>query len=535
MKQICLIIINLACIFLSKQLVCQLNKITNPDTYTNPIIHADYSDPDAIRVGEDYYMIASSFNAIPGLPILHSKDLVHWNLISYAVQQNIPVDHFSKPQHGNGIWAPSIRYHKNEFYIYYPDPDFGIYLIKSKNIMGPWTAPVLVEAGKGLIDPCVLWDDDGKNYLVHAYAGSRAGFKSVLVLKPLNAAADKVTGNAVLLFDGHKTDPTIEGPKIYKYNNWYYIFAPGGGVSTGWQTVLRSKNIYGPYERKVVLEQGTGKVNGPHQGAWVQTPNGEHWFIHFQDKGAYGRIVHLQPMHWQNNWPVMGIDTDGNGIGEPVASSKKPYSRNGYTFVPDNMNDEFNNNTIGLQWQWQANPKPYFAFCYPSKGVLRLNAVLQSDSSADLWNMPNLLLQKFNSEKFTATTSMLFSPKTIGERVGMVVMGLNYQAIELVKKADGLYIQLIKNFNADKGNNETVQLISKCDTANLFFKVDVQSDEQCTFSYSLDNKKYIELPGTFKAREGKWIGVKIGVYCTGNVKTNDAGYVELNWFRIQTY
>jgi beta-xylosidase len=223
------------------------------NVYENPVLHLDCSDPDAIRVGDDFYMIASSFNCVPGLPILHSKDLVHWKIRGYALSSLSYAKGFDKPQHGNGVWAPSIRYYNNEFYIYFPDPDHGIYLTKAKNIDGPWAEPVLVEAGKGLIDPCPLWDDNGKNYLVHAYAGSRAGFKSILVIKELNAAADKVISKPVLIYDGHDIDPTVEGPKIYKRNGYYYVFAPAGGVSTGWQIVLRSKNIYGPYERKVVM------------------------------------------------------------------------------------------------------------------------------------------------------------------------------------------------------------------------------------------------------------------------------------------
>ena len=211
--------------------------------YQNPVLHADYSDPDVIRVGNDYYLIASSFNAAPGLPILHSKDLVNWSIIGHAFNQQYPLDHFRKVQHGNGVWAPAIRFHNNEFYIYYPDPDFGIYLTKAKNITGPWTAPVLVQAGKGLIDPCPLFGANGKNYLVHAFAGSRASYKSVILIKELNTAGDQVVSEGVLVYDGHELDATIEGPKIYQRNHYYYIFAPAGGVGTGWQTVLRSKNI----------------------------------------------------------------------------------------------------------------------------------------------------------------------------------------------------------------------------------------------------------------------------------------------------
>ncbi len=270
-------------------------------TYKNPVLNADYSDPDAVRVGDDFYMVSSSFEDVPGLPILHSKDLVNWTLLTHALKRQPPFEHFSKTQHGNGVWAPAIRYHNNEFYIYYPDPDFGIYVVKAKNAAGPWSNPVLVEGGKGLIDPCPLWDDNGQTYLVHAYAGSRAGIKSIIVVKKMNAEGTKVLDEGKLVYDGHETDATIEGPKIYKRNNFYYIFAPAGGVPTGWQLVLRSKNIYGPYERKVAMDQGKSPVNGPHQGAWVNTQTGEDWFLHFQDKEAYGRVVHLQPMKWVND------------------------------------------------------------------------------------------------------------------------------------------------------------------------------------------------------------------------------------------
>ena len=293
-------------------------------TYKNPIIHADYSDPDVVQWGDDYFMTSSSFNVAPGLPILHSKDLVNWELVNYALPKQVPIKHFNTPQHGNGVWAPSIRVHNNELYIYWGDPDFGIYMVKTDDPFGNWEEPVLMMEAKGAIDPSPLWDEDGKAYLVHAWAGSRAGVKSILTVHKMNAEGTKVLDYGRHVFDGHENHPTVEGSKFYKRNGYYYIFAPAGGVSTGWQLVLRSKNIYGPYEEKVVLEQGATAINGPHQGAWVTTDTGEDWFFHFQDVDAYGRIVHLQPMHWENDWPVMGKDQNGNGIGEPVLQHKKP-------------------------------------------------------------------------------------------------------------------------------------------------------------------------------------------------------------------
>ena len=220
-------------------------------------------------------MTASSFNAAPGLPILHSKDLVNWTLINYALPKQTPLEVFNKVQHGKGVWAPCIRYHKNEFYIYYPDPDFGIYMINTKNPAEKWSDPILVKAGKGLIDPTPLWDDDGKAYVAYAFAGSRAGMKSLLVMATMNDEGTKINDDEVLIIDGHKDESTIEGPKLYKRNGFYFIFAPAGGVATGWQTILRSKSVYGPYEKKTVLHQGNTTINGPHQGAWVTTQTDE--------------------------------------------------------------------------------------------------------------------------------------------------------------------------------------------------------------------------------------------------------------------
>ncbi len=502
-------------------------------TYKNPVLHADYSDPDAIRVGNDFYMIASSFDAVPGLPILHSKDLVNWSLIGHALPRQLPLEHFSKTQHGNGVWAPAIRYHQNEFYIYYPDPDFGIYLIKSKNILGPWSEPVLVEAGKGLIDPCPLWDDDGNVYLVHAYAGSRAGVKSILVIKRLNAAGDRVTDAGKLVYDGHELDPTIEGPKLHKRNGYYYIFAPAGGVSTGWQLVLRSKNIYGPYERKVVMEQGKTIVNGPHQGAWVDAPDGSDWFLHFQDKDVYGRVVHLQPMKWVNDWPVIGEDKDGDGKGEPVMTYKKPVVTKQKTAPPES--DEFTEPTLGLQWQWQANPMATWSFLNPTKGSLRLYAIKQPEDAVSLWQVPNVLLQKFPAEKFTTTVKLTFTPngKLENEKTGLVIMGRSYAALGLVRKADGIYIVYSTCVNADKGMPETEKIIGKFDGRDFYVRVTVTTGRQCVFSYSTDNKKFISIPESFQAREGVWIGAKMGLYCTGRQTTNDAGYADVDWFRVE--
>jgi beta-xylosidase len=529
--------IALAFLFVTSTVCAQVSKVWVADngnsTYKNPVINADYSDPDAIRVGDDFYMISSSFNHVPGLPILHSKDLVNWELIGHALLKQPPFDHFSKVQHGGGVWAPSIRYHNNEFYIYYPDPDFGIYLTKAKNILGPWTDPVLVEAGKGLIDPCPLWDDNNKVYLVHAYAGSRAEIKSIIVVKQMNADGTKTIDAGVMVYDGHEKDPTIEGPKFYKRNGYYYIFAPAGGVSTGWQTILRSKTIYGPFERKVALDQGSTTINGPHQGAWVSTQTGEDWFLHFQDKEAYGRVVHLQPMKWVNDWPVIGDDKDGDNKGEPVLIYKKPNIGKTYPISTPAESDEFNSPRLGLQWQWQANPQAAWALP-TATGSLRMFSVYQPDSIKSLWMLPNIIAQKLPDEEFTAKVKLRFSPKFNFERFGLIMFGSDYAYISLVKKYDQIFIIVKENLKADKNGVEEEVASFPVSREDFYLEINVQKGGICHFGFSdkgVDDFTTILKP--FTAKSGKWVGAKIGMFCLRNNITNDAGFADVDWFRIE--
>jgi len=503
-------------------------------TYKNPILHADYSDPDAIRVGNDFYLTSSSFEDVPGLPILHSKDLVNWTLIGHALKRQPPFEHFAFPRHGEGVWAPSLRYHNGEFYLYYPDPDFGIYLTKAKNAAGPWSDPILVADGKGLIDPCPLWDDDGQVYLVHAFAGSRAGIKSIIAVKKLNKEGTKAIDDGVLVYDGHELDPTIEGPKFYKRNGYYYIFAPAGGVPTGWQLVLRSKNVYGPYERKMVMDQGASPTNGPHQGAWVTTQTGEDWFLHFQDKDAYGRILHLQPMKWIKDWPVIGLDKDGDGKGEPVVRYKKPNVGKTYPIQTPVESDEFNG-TLGLQWQWMANPKATWYFMNPSKGSLHLFSDKLPDSAKNLWDAPNVLLQKFPAEEFMVTTKLTFSPNTKleNEKAGLVVMGFSYAGLGLKNKKDGIYLVHTLCKDAVKGKSEKETTVMKMTSPTVYLRVKITKGGKCNFSYSLDGKTFTNTGDEFTAEVGRWIGAKVGLFCTRETQINDSGYADVDWFRVE--
>jgi beta-xylosidase len=427
-------------------------------------------------------------------------------------------------------------------------------MTKTKNPAAPWEPLHVVQEGKGLIDPCPLWDDNGNAYLVHAWAKSRAGINSILTVHKMSPDGRQLLDDGTLVYDGRNgVAPIIEGPKLYRRNSLYYILAPAGGVAEGWQLALRSKNPLGPYEAKRVLEQGSTDINGPHQGAWVETQTGESWFIHFQDRGAYGRIVHLQPVNWVDDWPLMGLDRDGNGVGEPVSTCKKPNVGKTHPVAVPQTSDEFDNTKLGLQWQWQANPNPAWYSMSARPGWLRLNAVgstraesptvcpperqrAESDEtplsfaatvSVVLWTVPNLLLQKFPAPIFTATTKLEFAPRAKGDTAGLVVMGEDYAALLVARGANGFDVKRVSCRDAAHGNAETVDATATGLKNPIWLRVSVEPEAMCTFSYSVDGKKFTTLGESFPARAGRWIGAKIGLVCIGN-----GGQADFGWFRV---
>lgn len=513
-------------------------------TYTNPVIDADYSDPDVCVVGDDYYMTASSFNCIPGLPILHSKDLVNWEIIGYALKKLEPEEIFNKPSHGNGVWAPCIRHHNGEFYIYWGDPDHGVFMVKTKDPAGEWEAPVCVIPGAGMIDTTPLWDEDGRCYLANGWANSRSRFASVLTVRELNAEGTKAIGDPVIVFDGNgNANRTVEGPKFYKRDGWYWIMCPAGGVPTGFQLAMRSKSPFGPYESKVVLAQGKTSVNGPHQGGWVHTSQGEDWFLHFQDKECYGRVVHLQPVTWKDNWPVMGIDKDGDYCGDPVLKFRKPKTAAPVVITNPVESDEFNAPKLGLQWQWHANYDQKFGM--PTAfGTYRIYTHKVSDNFVNLWEVPNLLLQKTPTDNFTATAKIRFTSKDQNQLGGIIMMGLDYSALVVKRVGDEFQLQQITCHGADKGKKEDVKVLATL-KPTAKDKIDYQpaihediylrmivNNGKCRFAYSKNGKKYEAVGEEFKMREGKWIGAKIGFVAIEPAGKANRGWVDADWFRV---
>ncbi len=512
--------------------------------YRNPILYADYSDPDAIRVGDDYFMVASSFCNAPGLPLLHSRDLVNWKVVNYVIDE-IPEERYRVPVHGCGVWAPSIRYHEGTYFVCFPMPDEGIYMSTATDPFGKWSKPVNIRPGAGWIDPCPFWDGDGKAYLVAGVAKSRIGYKSVLHMVEMQPDGMGLLGEEVKIFDGNENDQvTIEGPKMYKRNGWYYVFAPAGGVKTGWQTVLRSKNVFGPYEYKVAMRQGDSPVNGPHQGAWVDTATGEDWFLHFQDVYAAGRITHLQPMSWQDDWPIIGLAKEGNDYGEPVMEYRKPDVGKGTDRICEpETSDDFTGSELGLQWQWNANPKKEW-YALTGSGM-KLNAVNKETVYGD---MPNLLLQKWPAPEFCCVTKMDLSGLTDGEEAGVVSMGMEYALLTFRKKGEQLlpvfvtgeqiYGKILPDRTEEKecglpplpvGQAKEIYVrytVKRTGTQDLNDREKGFPLELVTMEYAAGDGSY-QKAGEAEAVPGRWVGVKNGVFCASTEK-GSAGYALIN-------
>ncbi|MDU5949750.1 MAG: family 43 glycosylhydrolase, partial [Paenibacillus macerans] len=384
-----------------------------------------------------------------------------------------------------------------------------------------------------------------------------------------------------IIIDGTARHPTLEGPKMYKRGGYYYIFAPAGGVENGWQSVFRARAIDGPYEDKIVLHQGETDVNGPHQGGYVELESGESWFVHFQDKGAYGRIVHLQPMRWVDDWPVMGrvspgssgepgepgesagasrgelgIDEAGegelgdggpsarelgecglderapdeyrsrasgigenklhkSGPGEPVERWSKPRTRAvlSGSVNPDipQTSDDFRAGALGLQWQWQANPRAEWYELRPEAGCLRLYALPLPDGCERLYDAPPLLLQKFPAPSFSATTQLTLEHLTPAGRAGLVVFGRRLMALLVTPLEDGRF--LLEQVASESGRpNDAIVAGVAVDTAGIVLQAVVQEPGNCRFRYSLDGGcRFMDIGESFIAEKGVWVGAKVGI------------------------
>ncbi|CAL9383650.1 glycoside hydrolase family 43 protein [Streptomyces sp. enrichment culture] len=495
-------------------------------TYRNPVLAADWSDPDVIAVGDDFYLTASSFGRAPGLPLLHSRDLVNWTLVGHALERLEPAAGFAAPRHDAGVWAPSLRHADGRFWIFWGDPDHGIHQVSAEDIRGPWTAPHLLKAGKGLIDPCPLWDEEtGEAYLVHAWAKSRAGVKNRLTGHRMSRDGRTLLDEGTIVVDGDRIPGwfTIEGPKLYRHDGWFWILAPAGGVETGWQGAFRSREFTGPYEEQIVLAQGGTDVNGPHQGGWVRTPAGEDWFLHFQARGPYGRVVHLQPMAWDDEgWPVMG------DRGEPVLRHRKPAAPPQPVAAPA-TDDAFPGGRFGPQWQWTANPRPGWTAGHGGDG-LRLTCVRTGDAH-DLRLLPHVLTQRLPAETFTAEVGLVLESTEPGARAGLAVLGDAFSWIGLERGADGA-VRLVHRFAEPVAEAERDAAPPRpAPDGRVRLRVEVTAGARCRFSADTGDGPQPSGP-VFAATPWRWVGALLGLFAAAPPGPGSGGTAEFTGFRI---
>jgi beta-xylosidase len=491
-------------------------------TYRNPVLYSDYSDPDVICVDGVYYLTASSFNAMPGLPLLKSQDLVNWQPCGYALER-FPHPDYDRPQHGKGVWAPAIRYHDGRFWIFFGTPDEGIFRVTAEDAGGPWSAPHCVQEGKGLIDPCPFWDQDGRAWLVHALAGSRTGGRnSVLILCEMAPDGSRLLDDGKVIIDGHFHHPIVEGPKLYRRGRYYYVFAPAGGVQGGWQAVFRAENLHGPWEDRIVLCQGGTEINGPHQGAWVETPQQEHWFLHFQDRGAAGRILHLQPMEWgADGWPRMGIDPRAGEVHEPVSRHRKPLMAAGVEDDPEAgrlpASDSFTDGQPGWQWQWMANPRPEWV-CPGSKG-LRLTCQGTPGGNAAWFEAANLLVQKPQDSVFEVRVEISLEDARPGDQGGLVLLSGVSAGLLLEAGEESTVIKAV-SLPTREGSLRT-DAIRSLDEPSATVILQMREGEAHFLVVSPDGQ--LEPFGVpVMARFAAWTGARIGLLAL-NPGTSDSG------------
>jgi beta-xylosidase len=498
--------------------------------YQNPILNADWPDPDAVQVDGVYYLIASSFNRVPALPVLRSRNLVDWEHAGHALDALPQGSHYSLVRHGSGVWAPSLRHHDGRFWIFYPDPDHGIFVLSAEKAEGPWTAPHLLYPGRGLIDPCPLWDDDGQAYLVHGWAKSRIGVKNRLTVHRMSPDATKILDHGTQVINGADLPgyTTLEGPKFYKRDGWYWIFAPAGGVATGWQSVFRSRSPFGPYEERRVLEQGDTQVNGPHQGAWVTTPLGEDWFLHFQDRGPYGRVVHLQPMGWTaDGWPWMGRRNPDGGPGTPVLTHPYP-SGTSATDVALPASDDFSSPRLGPQWHWQANPQGDWAH---QCGGGHLVLTPMANDPVNLRELPNVLGQVLPGTPSTFTTSVELHDVPVGTRAGVVVLGLEYAWLGIVRTAGG-YI-LGAGTGGDSPHEQRLGRKVELPGPRIELQIRTDGTPRSTFAWRSGPGLPWEVESwNFEVVKGQWIGAELGLFATSPLGSEEGGSVIVGPVRV---
>lgn len=478
-------------------------------TFTNPVIWSDFPDNDVIRVGDTYYMVCTTMYFFPGVPVLKSKDLVNWEYAANAVtrfKQNPAYDMNGGTRYGHGQWASSIRYHNGKFYILFLTLDEGGFLCTADKAEGPWK---LHKLPKAFYDAGLFFDDDGRTYVVSGY--------SKLSLTEVNANLAPV-GKDSVIFDKVQRKG-LEGSHMYKINGYYYIYATYGGPD-GYQVSLRSKNIYGPYEEKVVLRDDMNQAGrGVHQGALIQTQTGEWWSIIFQDRGGVGRVPTLQPVTWVDGWPILGRN------GRAVVTCRKPNVGKNWPVKLLPTSDEFNSNMLGMQWAWNHNPDDSCWSLSTRKGFLRLTT---AKVAPDLTLARNTLTQRMFGPYSIVTTSIYIRHMKDGDLAGLGVLQLPYAFIGIRSDEHSKHIIMVNNGkiidSVEIGNSDHLYLKASANTMS----------DKVTFSYSFNNVDFRQLGDTLymKFNLKMFTGNRFSLFNYATKQTG--GYVDFDWFRMKT-
>ena len=489
----------------------QIQSDNGDGTYTNPIIYSDFPDPDVIRVDSAYYMVSTTMFVFPGVTILKSYDLVNWDYCSNAVQRMdfgpcYNLDGCNRYAHGQ--WATSLKYHNGKYYLLFLTLDEGGFICTAGRPEGPWEIKKLP---RGFHDPGLFFDDDGKIYVAY-------GYSNIYVTElDTNFVAKR---SDVLVFTGDIRSG-LEGSHVYKKNGYYYLYCTYGG-GDGFQVALRSKSIYGPYEEKVVIRDNSYLGTGLHQGALVETQTGEWWTIIFQDGGAFGRFPSLQPVTWQDDWPMVGVN------GKGVVTSTKPNVGTVYPITVLPTSDEFDSTKLGMQWGWNHNPDSTKWSLTQNPGYLRLSTAKVVSSFNDARNTLTQRMYAFHSAlrstPTTATVKIEIDSMHDGDVGGLAVFQNPYAYIG-IKKTNGIrYVIMINNGIARDSAIVTGSHIYL--RASAYY-----STSWTSFYYSPDNQSFTKLGNDLSMQFNLSIftGNK---FCLFNYATIAAGgYVDVDWFR----
>ncbi len=504
----------------------KLQSDTGEGTYTNPVIAADFPDPDVIRVDSTYYMVSTTMFVFPGVTILQSPDLVNWQYCCNAVQRfdfSRCYDLEGCNRYGHGQWATSFKYHNGKYYLLFITLDEGGFLCTAPAPEGPW---LIRKLPKGFYDPGLFFDDDGRIYVAH-------GYSNIFVTELDTNFAPR--GRDSLVFTGD-IRRGLEGTHVYKIRGWYYLYGTYGGMD-GIQVALRSRNIYGPYEQKVVMRDTSRSVNfGIHQGALVETPTGEWWTMLFVDSGPFGRFPSLQPVTWQDGWPMVGID------GRAVVRYRKPNVGREYPTTTLPTSDEFDSSALGAQWGWNHNPDPAKWSLKERPGYLRLTTSVRVDSLPQARNTLTQRMFAYHSDNVvsTATTKMEFGGMNEGDVAGLAVFQDPYAFVGIRRVKGQDYVVMVNNgrtIDSAKVHGTTVFLRAGgtygSGAARFVEGPEAPGTGTAAFSYSLDNRSFVNIGNALPMRFSLRIftGNK---FCLFNFATRtQGGYVDFDWFRTE--